>query len=80
MDDEGYDADTDDFTHDAAGIYVYHADWKSVKYWVTKMYEMRVAEFGEDSQCAANVCDLYLNLKRSSQTTTQRKQKFTIHL
>lgn len=80
MEQEGYDADADDFTRDAACICACHADWESVRYWATKTYETRVAEFGEDSQRAADVRDLYLDLKRSPQAATQRKQKFTIRL
>jgi hypothetical protein len=77
---EGYAADADDFTNDAAGICACHADWESVRYWATKTYETRVAEFGEDSQRAADVRNLYLDLKRSPHAATQRKQKFTIRL
>lgn len=49
LDEEGYPADRDDFTNDAAGICGYHSDWESVKYWARKTYECRVAEFGGDT-------------------------------
>ena len=39
-----------------------------------------VAEFGEDSQRAADVRNLYLDLKRSPHAATQRKRKFTVRL
>jgi hypothetical protein len=77
---EGYAADADDFTNDAAAICACHGDWESVRYWATKTYETRVAEFGEDSQRAAEVKDVYLNLKKSPHAETQRKQIFTARL
>jgi len=77
---EGYAADADDFTNDVAGICACHADWESVRYWATKTYETRVAEFGEDSQRAADVRDLHLTLRGSPHAATQKKQKFTVRL
>ena len=58
---EGYAADYDDFTNDAAVICAHHSDWVSAKYWATKAYEMRVAEFGEDSFRAKEVKAMFLN-------------------
>jgi hypothetical protein len=80
LEEEGYAADKDDFTNDAATICACHADWESVQYWATKTYETRVAEFGEDSQRAADVRNVYLDLKRSPHAATQGKQKFTARL
>jgi hypothetical protein len=80
LEEEGYAADKDDFTNDAATICASHADWESVEYWATKTYETRVAEFGEDSQRAADVRNIYLDLKRSPNAATQRKQKFSVRL
>jgi hypothetical protein len=77
---EGYAADADDFTNDAAGICACHSNWESVQYWATKTYETRVAEFGEDSQRAADVRDLHLTLRGSPHAATQKKQKFTVRL
>jgi hypothetical protein len=77
---EGYPADADDFTNDAAVICACHGDWESVRYWATKTHETRVAEFGEDSQRAAEVKDIYLDLKKSPRAETQRKQIFTARL
>ncbi|KIM76903.1 hypothetical protein PILCRDRAFT_77327, partial [Piloderma croceum F 1598] len=77
---EGYAADKDDFTNDAAAICACHADWESVQYWVTKTYKTRVAEFGEDSQRATDIHNIYLDLKRSPDAGMQRKQKFTVGL
>jgi len=77
---EGYAADADDFTNDAAAICACHADWESAQYWATKTYEIRVAEFGEDSQRAAEVRSLHLDPKSSPYAARQRKQKFRIRL
>ena len=54
MMEEGYYADADDFTNDAAAICTYHSDWESVAYWSLKTYESRVAEFGGDSPRASD--------------------------
>ena len=80
LEEESYAADADDFTNDAAAICACHADWESVRYWATKTYETRVAEFGEDSRRAAEVRNLYLDLRRSPHAATQREQKFTVRL
>ncbi|EDR00320.1 uncharacterized protein LACBIDRAFT_334260 [Laccaria bicolor S238N-H82] len=53
LEEEGYAADYDDFTNDAALICAYHSDYESSKYWAKLTYETRVAEFGEDSPRAA---------------------------
>ncbi|EJF61452.1 hypothetical protein DICSQDRAFT_170202 [Dichomitus squalens LYAD-421 SS1] len=52
MKEEGYDADEDDFTNDAAVICAFHSDWESAVYWGIRTYESRVAEFGADSRRA----------------------------
>jgi hypothetical protein len=44
LEEEGYPADADDFTDDAAALCACYGDWKSVKYWATKTYETRVAD------------------------------------
>ena len=80
LEEEGYPADADDFTNDAAAICACHGDWESVRYWATKTYETRVAEFGEDSHRAAEVKNSYLDLKKSPHAETQRKQIFTARL
>jgi len=80
LEEEGYCADSDDFTNDAATICACYSDWESTKYWATKTYETRVAEFGEDSHRAAEVRSLYLNPQSSPRAATQRKQKFTVRL
>jgi hypothetical protein len=80
LEEEGYPADADDFTNDAAAICACHGDWESVRYWATKTYETRVSEFGEDSQRAAEVKNVYLDLKKSPHAETQKKQIFTARL
>lgn len=55
LDEEGYGADRDDFTIDAAAVCGYHSDWASVGYWARITYECRVAEFGGDSPEAEQV-------------------------
>ena len=74
---EGYAADYDDFTNDAAIICAYHSDYESSKYWAKLTYETRVAEFGEDSPRAAEVRDTYLNPKSFSMAGTGRVQRFS---
>ncbi|KAL6299885.1 hypothetical protein BKA93DRAFT_819723 [Sparassis latifolia] len=80
LDEEGYAADADDFTIDAAGICACHSDWASVEYWAMKTYETRVAEFGEDSDRAAEVRSLSSDLRRHPDAGTQRKQTFLVRL
>jgi len=75
--DEGYAADYDDFTNDAAIICAYHSDYESSKYWAKLTYETRVAEFGEDSPRAAEVRGTYLNPKSFSMAGTGRVQRFS---
>ncbi|KAF8257075.1 hypothetical protein EI94DRAFT_81785 [Lactarius quietus] len=58
---EGYLADTDDFTIYAGIVCALHSDWASTKYWAGLTYRTRVAEYGEDSQRAAEVRGYYLN-------------------
>jgi hypothetical protein len=77
---EGYWADADDFTIDAAAICAGYSDWESTKYWATKTYETRVAEFGEDSHRVAEVLPVYLNPKSSEGAATLWKEKFNIRL
>jgi hypothetical protein len=64
MQEEGYCADADDFTNDAAWVCAFHSDWKSAKYWATKTYETRVAEFGAESPRVEEVKRTYLNPKK----------------
>jgi hypothetical protein len=80
LEEEGYAADYDDFTNDAAGICAYHSDWASAKYWATKTYEMRVAEFGEDSYRAKEVKAMMLDPKTGSMAGMGPRQKFTERL
>ena len=58
---EGYLADADDFTNEAAPTCAFHSDWLSSSYWAGLTYHTRVAEFGEDSPQAAEVRQQYLN-------------------
>jgi hypothetical protein len=74
---EGYAADYDDFTIDAAAICAYHSDWASAKYWATKTYESRVAEFGEDSYRAREVKAMMLDPKTGPSAGMGIPQKFT---
>jgi len=74
---EGYTADYDDFTNDAAAICAFHSDWASAKYWATKTYESRVAEFGEDSYRAKEVKDMMLDPKTGPMAGMGTPQKFT---
>ncbi|KAI0057661.1 SET domain-containing protein [Artomyces pyxidatus] len=53
MREEGYAADEDDFTQDAAVMCAHHSDWAAARYWGRKTYEARAAEFGGDSQLRA---------------------------
>jgi len=80
LEEEGYAADYDDFTNDAAAICAYHSDWASAKYWATKTYETRVAEFGEDSYRAREVKDMMLDPKNCSMAGKGLQQKFTVRL
>ncbi|KAF8259301.1 hypothetical protein EI94DRAFT_1790574 [Lactarius quietus] len=49
---EGYLADTDDFSDYAASVCALHSDFVSAQYWAGLKYHTRVAEFGEDSPLA----------------------------
>ncbi|THH20180.1 hypothetical protein EW146_g1123 [Bondarzewia mesenterica] len=80
LQEEGYAADADDFTNDAAGICACHSDWDSVDYWAKKTYETRVAEYGEDGRWAVDAQSLHLQLRKHPQAGTQRKEIFTIRL
>jgi len=77
---EGYAADADDFTNDAAAICAGHSDWESVQYWAKITYETRVAEFGEDSRRAAQVRPMCLDPKNHRYSGTLNKQKFSVRL
>ena len=80
LEEEGYAADYDDFTIDAAAMCAYHSDWASAKYWATKTYETRVAEFGEDSYRAKEVKAMMLDPKTDSWAGMGAQQKFTVRL
>ena len=80
LEEEGYAADYDDFTNDAAAICAHHSDWASAKYWATKTYETRVAEFGEDSYRAKEVKAMMLDPKTGSLAGMGSRQKFTVRL
>ena len=77
LQEEGYAADYDDFTIDAAAICAFHSDWASAKYWATKTYESRVAEFGEDSCRAREVKAMMLDPKTGPMAGLGTPQKFT---
>jgi hypothetical protein len=77
LEEEGYAADYDDFTIDAAAVCAYHSDWASAKYWATKTYEARVAEFGEDSYRAREVKAMMLDPKTGPSAGMGTPQKFT---
>lgn len=77
LEEEGYAADYDDFTVDAAAICAFHSDWASAKYWATKTYESRVAEFGEDSYRAREVKAMMLDPKTGPMAGMGSPQKFT---
>jgi hypothetical protein len=77
LEEEGYAADYDDFTRDAAAVCAYHSDWASAKYWATKTYESRVAEFGEDSYRAREVKAMMLDPKSDPSAGMGTPQKFT---
>ena len=77
LEEEGYAADYDDFTIDAAAVCAYHSDWASAKYWATKTYETRVAEFGEDSYRAREVKAMMLDPKTDPSAGMGTPQKFT---
>ena len=74
---EGYAADYDEFTVDAAAICAYHSDWASATYWATKTYETRVAEFGEDSYRAREVKAMMLDPKTGPLAGMGTPQMFT---
>ncbi|KAH7928873.1 SET domain-containing protein [Leucogyrophana mollusca] len=80
LEEEGYAADADDFTNDAAKICSAHGDWASVRYWAAKTYESRVAEFGEDSFRAIEVRDNVDEFRNSADANSLRAQKFSIRL
>lgn len=80
LEEEGYSADYDDFTNDAAVICAFHSDWPSAKYWATKTYESRVAEFGEDSYRAKEVKGMYLDPKSDNMAGSGPRQKFDVRL
>ena len=77
LEEEGYAADYDDFTIDAAAMCAYHSDWASAKYWATKTYESRVAEFGEDSYRAREVKAMMLDPKTGPLAGMGTPQMFT---
>jgi hypothetical protein len=80
LQEEGYFADYDDFTNDAAAICAYHSDWQSAKYWATETYETRVAEFGENSYRANEVKDMFLDPKSNSMAGMGQRQVFNVRL
>ena len=80
LQEEGYSADYDDFTNDAAVICAFHSDWASAKYWATKTYETRVAEFGEDSYRAKEVKAMFLNPKSCTMAGKGPRQTFNVRL
>ncbi|KAI0319514.1 hypothetical protein OF83DRAFT_1109832 [Amylostereum chailletii] len=82
MQEEGYTADADDFTNDAAAICAYHGDWDSVTHWARKTYESRLAEFGGDSRRALDteICTLLADPKRHSMAGSGRKMVFSVRI
>jgi hypothetical protein len=77
---EGYAADYDDFTNDAAWVCAYHSDWASTKYWAAKTYNTRVAEFGEDSDRAKEVKGVFEDPKTSKLAGMGPRQTFNVRL
>jgi hypothetical protein len=79
---EGHWADTDDFTHDAAGICAFHSDWASVAYWARRTYEARAAEFGADSLHATEgeVQTLFLDPQKYQMAGMGKVQVFSVRL
>jgi hypothetical protein len=80
LQEEGYAADYDDFTNDAAAICAFHSDWASAKYWATKTYETRVAEFGEDSYRAKEVKAMFLDPKSDQMAGMGPRQILNVRL
>lgn len=80
LEEEGYAADYDDFTNDAAAICGFHSDWASAKHWAAKTYETRVAEFGEDSYRAEEVKAMFLDPKSGPMAGMGPRQKFDVRL
>ncbi|KAF8261994.1 hypothetical protein EI94DRAFT_1789171 [Lactarius quietus] len=60
---EGYLADTQEFTRYAAIVCAHHSDVVSTRYWGGLSYHSRVAEFGEDSPRVSEVRGEYPNPK-----------------
>lgn len=52
---EGYYADSDEFTNVAGQICAYHSDWISARYFAYHAYRTRVEEFGEDNDCSKSL-------------------------
>jgi hypothetical protein len=80
LQEEGYVADYDDFTNDAAARCAFHSDWVSAKYWATKTYETRVAEFGENSYQAKEVKAMFLDPKSGPNAGIGPRQTFDVRL
>ena len=75
---EGYAADYDDFTNDAAWVCAYHSDWASAKYWAAETYRTRVAEFGEDSYRAKEVKEMFEDPKTAQMAGRGPRQTFSV--
>ena len=77
---EGYAADYNKFTNDAAWICAHHSDWASAKYWATETYKTVVAEFGEDSYRAKEVKEIFENPKTAKMAGMGPRQTFSVRL
>jgi hypothetical protein len=77
---EGYAADYDDFTNDAASICAFHSDWASAKYWAAETYKTSVAEFGEDSDRAKEAKEMFEDPKTAKMAGTGPRQTFNVRL
>jgi hypothetical protein len=80
LQEEGYMADHDDFTNDAAVICAFHSDWASAEYWARLTYETRVAEFGSQSPRAEEVKSHFLNPRTHSMAGMGPRRTFNVRL
>jgi hypothetical protein len=77
---EGYAADYDEFTNDAAWVCAFHSDWASAKYWAAETYKTRVAEFGEDSYRAKEVKEMFEDPKTAKMAGMGPRQTFSVRM
>lgn len=82
MAEEGYCADADDFTNDAAAICCFHSDWESARYWALKTYSSRTMEFGADSARALDngIKTVLLEPTKHDMAAMGKKQVFEVRV